>query len=85
MAAIEQAALSFALDCCHLLDMATWIHDVGDQFFVSAASETIRLLLLTGKPLNEPVAWQGHIFMNTRVELELAFRKYREGTFIKNK
>jgi hypothetical protein len=35
--------------------------------------------------LNEPVAWRGPIVMNTQAELELAFREYREGTFIKNK
>jgi hypothetical protein len=41
-------------------------------------------LLVTGKPLNEPVAWRGPIVMNTQAELETAFREYREGTFIKN-
>lgn len=61
------------------------LFDEGDQFAVDAASETIRFLLLTGKPLNEPVAWRGPIVMNTQAELELAFREYREGTFIKNK
>ena len=61
------------------------LFDEGEQFAVSAASETLRFLLLTGKPLNEPVAWRGPIVMNTQAELELAFREYREGTFIKNK
>ena len=61
------------------------LFDEGERFAVSAASETLRFLLLTGKPLNEPVAWQGPIVMNTQAELELAFREYREGTFIKNK
>jgi len=41
--------------------------------------------LLTGKPLNEPVAWRGPIVMNTQMALEAAFHEYREGTFIKNK
>jgi hypothetical protein len=59
--------------------------DEGDQFTVSAASETLRFLLLTGKPLNEPVVWRGPIVMNTQAELELAFQEYREGTFIKHK
>jgi hypothetical protein len=57
----------------------------GDQLAVSAAGEPLRFLLLTGKPLNEPVAWRGPIVMNTQAELELAFQEYREGTFIKNK
>ena len=61
------------------------LFDEGDQLAVSAAGETLRFLLLTGKPLNEPVAWRGPIVMNTQAELELAFQEYREGTFIKNK
>lgn len=59
--------------------------DEGEQVAVSSANETLRFLLLTGKPLNEPVAWRGPIVMNTQAELELAFREYREGTFIKHK
>jgi hypothetical protein len=61
------------------------LFDEGDQITVSATSKTLEFLLLTGKPLNEPVAWRGPIVMNTQAELELAFREYREGTFIKNK
>jgi redox-sensitive bicupin YhaK (pirin superfamily) len=56
----------------------------GTQLVVSAAAEPLRFLLLTGAPLNEPVAWRGPIVMNTQAELETAFRAYREGTFIKN-
>jgi redox-sensitive bicupin YhaK (pirin superfamily) len=41
-------------------------------------------LLISGKPIGEPVAWQGPIVMNTRAELELAFREYRDGAFIKH-
>ena len=61
------------------------LFDEGEQLTVSAGSEALRFLLVTGKPLNEPVAWRGPIVMNTEAELELAFREYREGTFIKNK
>ena len=61
------------------------LFDEGDQLAVIAAGVPLRFLLLTGKPLNEPVAWRGPIVMNTQAELELAFREYREGTFIKNK
>ena len=61
------------------------LFDEGEQLAVSAVGETLRFLLVTGKPLNEPVAWRGPIVMNTQAELELAFREYREGTFIKNK
>ena len=61
------------------------LFDEGEQLAVSAVGETLRFLLVTGKPLNEPVAWRGPIVVNTQAELELAFREYREGTFIKNK
>ncbi len=61
------------------------LFDEGDQLTVSAAGVPLRFLLLTGKPLNEPVAWRGPIVMNTQAELELAFQEYREGTFIKKK
>jgi quercetin 2,3-dioxygenase len=42
-----------------------------------------RFLLLSGRPLNEPVAWRGPIVMNTQEELDTAFREYKENTFIK--
>ena len=55
----------------------------GDAVSVQAAAGGLRFLLFAGEPLNEPVAWQGPIVMNTQEELDLAFREYREGTFIK--
>ncbi len=61
------------------------LFDEGDQLTLSAGGVPLRFLLLTGKPLNEPVAWQGPIVMNTQAELKLAFQEYREGTFIKHK
>ena len=60
------------------------LFDEGKQLVVSAADVPLNFLLLTGKPLNEPVAWRGPIVMNTQAELETAFREYRDGTFIKN-
>lgn len=60
------------------------IFDRGGRLSVRAVSTPLRFLLLTGKPLNEPVAWGGPIVMNTQAELDQAFREYREGTFIKN-
>jgi redox-sensitive bicupin YhaK (pirin superfamily) len=56
----------------------------GEQLAVSATNAALRFLLLSGKPLNEPVAWRGPIVMNTQTELDTAFREYRAGTFIKN-
>ena len=60
------------------------LFDRGAQLSVAAADETLRFLLMTGKPLKEPVAWRGPIVMNTDEELETAFREYREGNFVKH-
>ncbi len=56
----------------------------GERVRASADATDARFLLVAGKPLGEPVAWRGPIVMNTPEELELAFREYREGTFIKS-
>jgi len=55
----------------------------GDGIRVRSYEEPLRFLLLAGKPIREPVAWSGPIVMNTREELEQAFREYRDGTFVK--
>jgi hypothetical protein len=56
------------------------------EMIVAFATETpARFLLLSGKPIGEPVAWYGPIVMNTQRELEIAFEEYRNGTFIKHK
>ena len=55
----------------------------GEQFRAVASAEGMRFLLMSGKPLGEPVAWGGPIVMNTKEELDLAFRELRENTFIK--
>lgn len=57
----------------------------GDKVKITAGERKLRFLLVSGKPLDEPVAWAGPIVMNTQEELDLAFREYRNGTFIKNK
>ncbi len=59
------------------------LFDRGDEIVVQAGEQGIRFLLVSGKPLEEPVAWHGPIVMNTREELEQAFREFRKGTFIK--
>ena len=51
---------------------------------IEAGDEGVRLLLVAGRPLREPVAWGGPIVMNTREELRAAFEEYRGGTFIKH-
>ena len=51
---------------------------------LAAESDPFRVLLVSGVPLGEPVAWHGPIAMNTDAEIELALRELREGTFIKH-
>jgi redox-sensitive bicupin YhaK (pirin superfamily) len=59
------------------------LFDDGDQVVVSTDGEPIRFLLVSGRPIDEPVAWRGPIVMNTHEELRIAFQEYRRGTFIK--
>ena len=60
------------------------LFDSGDEVTVEAGEEGIRFLLVSGKPIQEPVAWHGPIVMNTRAELQQAFADLRDGTFIKH-
>lgn len=55
----------------------------GDEVVVQAGEEGIRFLLVSGQPLEEPVAWHGPIVMNTQAELQQAFSELRAGKFIK--
>ena len=55
----------------------------GNEVTVQAGEEGIRFLLVSGQPLEEPVAWYGPIVMNTDEELKEAYRELQEGTFIK--
>jgi redox-sensitive bicupin YhaK (pirin superfamily) len=61
------------------------LFDDGESVRVSTEDEPVRFLLISGKPINEPVAWRGPIVMNTQEELRLAFEEYQNGTFIKHK
>jgi len=55
----------------------------GDTVQVTTTEQPVRFLLVSGKPLNEPVAWYGPIVMNTQEELRVAFEEYNNGTFVK--
>jgi redox-sensitive bicupin YhaK (pirin superfamily) len=55
----------------------------GDAIIVSAGEEPLRFLLISGKPIGEPIAWRGPIVMNTQEELRTAFEELDRGTFIK--
>jgi redox-sensitive bicupin YhaK (pirin superfamily) len=61
------------------------LFDQGDEVIVQAGEDGIRFLLVSGKPLQEPVAWYGPIVMNTQEQLRQAFAELREGTFLKEK
>jgi redox-sensitive bicupin YhaK (pirin superfamily) len=70
-------------DGLEIADGTLVLFDAGEHLQVEAGDGDLRFLLLTGKPLGEPVAWRGPIVMNTQEELDAAFREYRDGTFIK--
>jgi redox-sensitive bicupin YhaK (pirin superfamily) len=59
------------------------LFDRGDEVTVQAGEQGIRFLLVSGKPIEEPVAWYGPIVMNSEAELQQAFAELRAGTFIK--
>ena len=61
------------------------LFDQGDEIMVESGKEGIRFLLVSGKPLHEPVAWYGPIVMNTQAELKKAFEELEKGTFLKSK
>jgi hypothetical protein len=58
------------------------LFDRGDEIAVDAGEEGVRFLLVSGEPLEEPVAWYGPIVMNTQDELRRAFQQLQDGTFL---
>jgi len=60
------------------------LFDSGDEVAVQAGPDGIRFLLVSGKPLQEPVAWYGPIVMNNQEQLREAFNELQEGTFLKS-
>ncbi len=65
-------------------DRSLVLFDSGDEVTVQAGEQGIRFLLVSGKPIEEPVAWYGPIVMNTQAELQQAVTELRNGTFIRN-
>jgi len=59
--------------------------DDGEAVTVSAKEEPVRFLLISGKPVGEPIAWYGPIVMNTQEELRVAFEELDRGTFVKHR
>ncbi|HET7226559.1 MAG TPA: pirin family protein [Candidatus Eisenbacteria bacterium] len=64
-------------------DRSLVMFDAGDEIVVQAGERGIRFLLVSGRPIEEPVAWYGPIVMNTRAELLQAYRELEQGTFIR--
>jgi redox-sensitive bicupin YhaK (pirin superfamily) len=65
-------------------DRSLVLFDKGDEITVQAGDNGIRFLLVSGKPIQEPVAWYGPIVMNTQAELQEAVSELRAGTFIRD-
>jgi redox-sensitive bicupin YhaK (pirin superfamily) len=60
------------------------LFDRGDEVTVQAGDQGIRFLLVSGQPIEEPVAWYGPIVMNTEAQLRQAYEELRQGTFIRS-
>ena len=91
---IEKNPFSYDIEGVHYFDMqkdpfigneTLVLFDDGDQVMVSTEADPVRFLLISGKPIGEPIAWYGPIVMNTQDELRIAFEEYSNGTFIRHK
>jgi hypothetical protein len=80
----RRGASYFEMRCdAPVRDGTAVLFEDGDQVTVAAEAGAVRFLLISGKPIGEPVAWHGPIVMNTREELRVAFEEFENGTFIK--
>jgi hypothetical protein len=68
-----------------IVDHSLVLFDRGDEIMVQAGPEGIRFLLVSGRPIKEPVAWHGPIVMNTEQELRQAVAELRDGSFIRRR
>jgi redox-sensitive bicupin YhaK (pirin superfamily) len=59
------------------------LFDDGSEALIMTENDPVRFLLISGKPIREPIAWRGPIVMNTQEELRVAFEEFHNGTFIK--
>jgi quercetin 2,3-dioxygenase len=65
-------------------DRSLVLFDRGDEVVVQAGDDGVRFLLVSGQPLEEPVAWYGPIVMNTQEQLRQAFEELQDNTFLKH-
>jgi quercetin 2,3-dioxygenase len=70
-------------DAAYVGNRSLVLFDRGDEVVVQAGDEGIRFLLVSGKPIEEPIAWHGPIVMNTREEIRQAMEDLQRGTFIR--
>ncbi|MFI4938446.1 MAG: pirin family protein [Candidatus Berkiellales bacterium] len=61
------------------------LYGAGSNITINTDKHAVRFLLISGKPLKEPIAWYGPIVMNTQAELRDAFQEFQEGTFVKHR
>jgi redox-sensitive bicupin YhaK (pirin superfamily) len=81
----EQAGSDAFPTPAHTGNRSLVLFDRGDEVTVQAGEEGIRFLLISGEPIEEPVAWQGPIVMNTEEQLRQAYAELRDGTFIRGR
>jgi len=83
--ATETVGMSEATTPSPIADRSLVVFDRGDDVVVDSGEQGIRFLLVSGKPIREPVAWHGPIVMNTEAELRQAFAEYQDGSFLKHR
>lgn len=88
----EQDSFAFEIEGVNYFDLnrecligseSVVLYDTGSEINITTKDKSVRFLLISGKPLKEPVAWYGPIVMNTQEELKTAFKEYQNGTFVK--
>jgi len=80
----EQVAKPEAAPLYDIGNHSLVLFDRGDEITVQAGPEGIRFLLVSGRPIEEPVAWYGPIVMNTQEQLRKAMAELQDGTFIRH-
>ncbi len=74
----------FKRDCRFGAESLILYERKGEEVKITTEESSVRFLLVSGRPIGEPVAWYGPIVMNTQEELQIAFDEYENGTFIKH-
>ncbi len=69
--------------CLCVAETVVLFEHAGEAIVITTTDTPVRFLFVSGKPLGEPVAWNGPVVMNTQEELKIAFDEYRHGTFVK--